>query len=240
MSEEQMKQLFFQLFNAQNEKEVEELISSNSYLKDNDNWKPYGGNRNNFGTFENQQNNPIPALVEKITNSIDACLMKKCAENGVNPQSKAAPKTMYQAVENFYDIKDCNLNDLTDKHRRLIAEDIQIIATGDKGQPNIRIYDNGEGQLPEDFEKTLLSLHSGNKIKIPFAQGKYNMGSTGAVVFCGDKKYQLIGSKRSNDKNARFGFTIIRRHPLTDVEKSENYRSTWYGVYQASCHHKPV
>ena len=40
------------------------------------NWKPYGNNPGNFGTFENQQNNPIPALVEKITNSKSpgACL----------------------------------------------------------------------------------------------------------------------------------------------------------------------
>ncbi|WP_208608084.1 hypothetical protein, partial [Psychrobacter piechaudii] len=192
---------------------------------------PYGGNKNNFGTFENQQNHPIPALVEKITNSIDACLMKKCYEYDVDPISKDAPKTMYEAVEKFYGIKDCNMNDLTDKERRAIAEDIQVIATGDMGQPNIRIYDNGEGQLPEKFEETLLSLHRGNKIKIPFAQGKYNMGSTGAVVFCGDKKYQLIGSKRANEDSAKFGFTLVRKHPLTQSEKDENYRSTWYEYF---------
>ncbi|WP_372815912.1 hypothetical protein [Psychrobacter sp.] len=231
MNNSQMEQLFFQLLNAQNEIEVEEIISNNSYLENNDNWKPYGGNRNNFGTFENQQNNPIPALVEKITNSIDACLMKRCHENSVNPVSSDAPNTMYEAVQRFYGIKDCNMNDLTDKERREIAEDIQVIATGEKGQPNIRIYDNGEGQLPEKFEETLLSLHRGNKVKIPFAQGKYNMGSTGAVVFCGDKKYQLIGSKRANDSSAKFGFTLVRKHPLTPSEKNENYRSTWYEYF---------
>lgn len=112
--------------------------------------------------------------------------------------------------------------------RRNIAENIQIIATGDKDQPNIRIYDNGEGQLPENFKNTLLSLHRGNKIKIAFAQGKYNMGSTGAVVFCGDKKFQLIGSKRADNSEAKFGFTLVRRHQLTVVEKEQNYRSTWY------------
>ena len=231
MNNSQMEQLFFQLLNAQNEIEVEEIISNNDYLKKNDNWKPYGGNRNNFGTFENQQNHPIPALVEKITNSIDACLMKRCHENDVDPVSSDAPNTMYEAVQRFYGIKDCNINDLTDKERREIAEEIQVIATGEKGQPNIRIYDNGEGQLPENFEETLLSLHRGNKVKIPFAQGKYNMGSTGAVVFCGDKKYQLIGSKRANDSSAKFGFTLVRKHPLTQSEKNENYRSTWYEYF---------
>ena len=37
------------------------------------------------GTFENQQNHPVPALVEKITNSIDACLIKKCEEKDIDP-----------------------------------------------------------------------------------------------------------------------------------------------------------
>lgn len=231
MKEQKIKDLFFALLNANNEHEVEKIIIRNEVLKDNNNWKPYGGNQNNFGTFENQQNHPIPALVEKITNSIDACLMKKCYESNIDPASNDAPSTMYEAVERFYGIKDCNMNDLTDKERRSIAEDIQVIATGDMGQPNIKIYDNGEGQLPEKFEETLLSLHRGNKVKIPFAQGKYNMGSTGAVVFCGDKKYQLIGSKRANDKSAKFGFTLVRKHPLTEAEKDENYRSTWYEYF---------
>ena len=42
---------------------------------DNRNWKPYGGNKGNFGTFESQQYHPVPALIEKITNSIDATLI---------------------------------------------------------------------------------------------------------------------------------------------------------------------
>ena len=228
MNDKQREALFFQLYNAKNEAEVESIISKDAILNDNKNWQPYGGNQNNFGTFENQQNHPVPALVEKITNSIDACLIKKCEEKDIDPKSSEAPQSMYQAVEKLYGIKNCNINDLTNDERRAIAQDIQVIATGDKGQPNIRIYDNGEGQLPEDFEKTLLSLHKGNKNQIPFVQGKYNMGSTGAVVFCGDKKYQLIGSKRANDSSARFGFTLVRKHPLTQAEKNENYRSTWY------------
>ena len=38
------------------------------------------------------------------------------------------------------------------------------------------IYDDGEGQCPQDFEDTFLSLVSGNKNEIQFVQGKYNMG----------------------------------------------------------------
>ncbi|OIN92086.1 MAG: nucleotide pyrophosphohydrolase [Anaerolineae bacterium CG03_land_8_20_14_0_80_58_20] len=51
------------------------------------------------------------------------------------------------------------------------------------------LYDNGEGQHPDDFPNTFLSLHRNNKTDIHFVQGKYNMGSTGAVVFCGTHRY---------------------------------------------------
>ncbi|MEJ7662198.1 MAG: hypothetical protein WKG07_22840 [Hymenobacter sp.] len=34
---------------------------------------------------------PIAALVEKLTNSIDATLMRKCYEAGLDPTSAAAP-----------------------------------------------------------------------------------------------------------------------------------------------------
>ena len=46
------------------------------------------------------------------------------------------------------------------------AENIQIIATGDKKQPSITIFDKGEGQLPSEFENSFLSLHRNNKASI--------------------------------------------------------------------------
>ena len=64
----------------------------------------------------------------------------------------------------------------------------------------------------------ILKTHSyhllcGNKNEIHFVQGKYNMGGSGAIVFCGKKRYQLIASKRY-DNSEGFGFTLIREHPL--------------------------
>jgi hypothetical protein len=57
-------------------------------------------------------------------------------------------------------------------------------------------------------------------------QGKYNMGGSGALVFCGDKRYQLIGSRRY-DETGDFGFTLLRRHPLSDEERDRK-KNTWY------------
>ena len=55
-------------------------------------------------------------------------------------------------------------------------------------------------------------------------QGKYNMGGTGAIVFCGKKNYQLVASKKY-DNSGNFGFTLCRKHPLS---KDEKVKSTWY------------
>lgn len=229
-----MEKLFWQLYNADSETEVNSVIISNELFKDPTNWKPYGGIEGNFGTFESQQNHPVPALIEKITNSIDATLIKDCKINGIDPKSKDAPKSMSEAVEKFYNVKNGEIGELSNKERRELAENIQILATGDKTQPCITIFDSGEGQTPENFVNTFLSLHKGNKANIHFVQGKYNMGSTGAVVFCGDKKYQLIASKRNkqlNNGDSNLGFTLVRKHPLTKIDEDNNVKATWYEYF---------
>ncbi len=70
-----------------------------------------------------------------------------------------------------------------------------------------------------------------NKNDIPFVQGKYNFGATGAVVFCGEAhRYQMIISKRSpelKDGDGQIGFTLVRRHILTQQEERE-VKLTWY------------
>jgi len=98
------KKLFLELYNASTETEVEELIQNNQSIFNDNNWAPMGGNESNYGIIENQQSNPIAALVEKVTNSIDAILTKKCLESGVQPDGPSAPKSMSEAVNLFFQI----------------------------------------------------------------------------------------------------------------------------------------
>ena len=188
------------------------------------NWKPLGGNENNFGVIENQQASPVAALIEKITNSIDAILLRKCLEAGIDPKSPDAPQNMDEAISTFFG-SDSSVWHLTGP-RKAQAQSIQLVATGSKRRPCLTIFDDGEGQHPEDFEGTFLSLLRGNKNEIPFVQGKYNMGGTGAIVFCGEHRYQLIGSRRY-DGSGEFGFTLVRKHPLSETEKKTK-KNTWY------------
>lgn len=168
-----LRTLFESLYRCKTEVDIDKLILTNSYLSNSGNWFPIGQNESNFSIIENQQSNPIVALVEKVTNSIDAILMKKCLETGLDPKGKEAPRPMDEAIDLFFpDNKNWDLSTF----RRKQAEDIQIIADGPTKQSAVIIYDNGEGQHPEDFEKTFLSLMRGNKNEIHFVQGKYNRG----------------------------------------------------------------
>ena len=172
-----------------------------------------------FGIVRNQQSSPIAALVEKVTNSMDAILTKKCLEQGIKPDSKEAPQSMDEAINIFYpNYKNWDLS----SNRRKQSEEIQIIADGPPKNTSVIIYDNGEGQHPEDFEKTFLSLVKGNKINIQFVQGKYNMGGSGALVFCGKKRYQLIASKRFDD-TGNLGFTIIRQRRISESNRRSSH-----------------
>ena len=96
------KELFFKLFDSPNEDEVEKVIENNPEIFSNENWHPLGGDERMFGIVRGQQSNPIAALVEKVTNSIDALLTRKCYEAGINPESDEAPRTMEDAINRFF------------------------------------------------------------------------------------------------------------------------------------------
>ena len=48
------KQLLYDLFNAESSLKVHEVVVRYG-LDSSENWRPYGHNQNNAGTFENQQ-----------------------------------------------------------------------------------------------------------------------------------------------------------------------------------------
>ena len=217
------RQLFEDLYRAPHEVQVENVLRRYSLLNSPENWRPYGGTESNFSVVENQQSSPIPALIEKITNGIDAILMRRCVEEGVDPRSDRAPRSIDTAVDQFFpNHKNWDVRTT----RRIQAQHLQILADGPRMNTSLIVYDDGEGQAPEDFEDTFLSLLRGNKNEIHFVHGKYNMGGAGAVAFCGKKRYQLTASKRF-DNGTHFGFTLVRRHPLSRDEEKRK-KATWY------------
>ena len=135
-----LKQLFLTLYHAGTEEEVDEIIKKYPEIFKQENWTPLGGDEKMFGIVRNQQSHPIAALVEKITNSIDAVLMKRCFEESIEPQSDKAPKTMEEAINKFFpNHKQWDLKSF----RRQQSEEIQIVADGPPRNTSVIIYDNG-------------------------------------------------------------------------------------------------
>ena len=153
--------------------------------------------------------------------------MARAREHGDLPGSP--PGTMFEAAERYFKVPAGRLAEVTPADRSRIAKNsLQVVFSGQRapGHPTITITDRGEGQHPSDFPDTFLSLSAKNKFNIPFVQGKFNMGSTGAVPFCGhDHNYQLILSRRhhaGNGESRLWGFTIVRRRrPGADERLSE-------------------
>lgn len=221
--------LMFQLIEAEDEATVEKIIKQNPDLMDEANWLPYGGVENNFGVIANQQSDSLSALVEKIVNSTDACLVKSCISLGISPTSDLAPKTVRDASEVFFGVPNGILANLPDQDtRRELADNVYVVATGSRSNPTISIVDRGEGQHPKDFQRTFLSLQASNKLRIPFVQGRFNMGGTGSLPFCGKRGFQLLVSRRNPEiapegEPNPWGWTLVRKRPARKGERSPSY-----------------
>ncbi|CEL23997.1 hypothetical protein [Methanobacterium formicicum] len=224
------KELCLKLAKADSEKEVVQILKDTGYWDNPDVWQYYGNNENNFATIGNQQSSADSALVEKIVNSVDALLMKECLKRGLEPDGEKAPQSIEKAQDEFFKIPEGVLTNITPTRRSELAENMMIVATGSKSKPSYSIIDKGEGQTPKMIPNTFLSLTKSNKLRIPFVQGKFNMGGTGSLRFSGEKNLQLIISKRcpeiaDDDETVNhWGFTLIRREDPSDNMKSSTYK----------------
>jgi hypothetical protein len=233
---ESTKQLCLELMAANTEAEVIRLLSARGYWNQSSAWRDLGDEEFNYSSVGNQQSKPEQAIIEKLINSIDAKLICEARKarclplSGSSPQSDDAPKSVSEARERFFGGR---LGDLTS-----LSRSITVAATGNKprdgsGRPCFTIVDDGEGQTPARMPQTILSLHKGNKDKIKFAQGKFNMGGTGVLEFCGmDRNLQLVISKRcpellnsppDNHDDADWSFTVIRRDDPASEGKSSRF-----------------
>jgi hypothetical protein len=221
------RDLCVKLIRADSEDEVIRILESAGLWDDKTLWRYYGDKENTFGIIGNQASSADAALVEKLVNSIDARLTNECLLRSIDAEGPEAPQTMREAVAKFFDEGNKSstaglITEWPDSKRRELAKGITLAATGtgpSEGNPCITICDQGEGQAPADFPETFVSLTQSNKLRVPFVQGKFNQGGTGALQFCGRHNFQLIVSRRnpqllrkpSKPSDSEWGFTIVRR-----------------------------
>ena len=224
MDQKLSKSFALRLMGALSAADVDAVIKGDDdarYWFDNpQNWLPYGGRPKNWDTVGNQQTNPVGAMVELVTNGIDAILLRKARDGGIeDSRSAQAPQSMFEAVKRFFPgVIEGKIANLEPGPRAKLAEQCILIGVKRADRANSRyptytVIDFGEGQKPEDFSSTFLSLSERNKEGIPFVQGKYNMGSTGSLRFCTRSDirlghYKLIVSRRPGHEY--WGWTLIR------------------------------
>jgi hypothetical protein len=220
MNHKNNKKIFLDLIKCQTSEEIEKIIKQEKL--DEQGWLFYGGRSNNVGTIDGQMHDADNALMEKVTNSIDAILMRRCYEEGIDPRDKnTAPKTMAEAIERFFGGKE----KIREKRSEFAREWLRVTAEGKRDRPTITIIDKGEGQQPNNIKDTIVSLNQNIKEKIPFVYGTYNQGGSSPLGFAGnpssyDFNYvQLILCRRAPaiKDNTRagnydhYGFTIVRK-----------------------------
>lgn len=233
---DETKQLCLDLIHADSESEVIRLLNAAGYWDDAKAWRDLGDEEFNYSSVGNQQSRAEQAIIEKLINSIDAKLICEARRTGYLPlveslpQKPDTPTTISEARTKFFGgrLKD----------PEALSRSITVAATGskpreDNGRPCFTIVDDGEGQTPARMPDTILSLHKGNKDKIKFAQGKFNMGGTGVLEFCGmERNLQLVVSRRCPDliptplahpDDRDWSFTVIRRDDPTSEGKSSRF-----------------
>ena len=243
MKNDEIRNLCVRLLHAEAEHEVVQNLEEAGLWSDPALWRHYGDLENNWGQGGNQQSLAEAALAEKIVNSVDARLINECMVRGIDPKTPGSgrPNTIREAVARFFEdgtgkkIATGGLvEDWSDEKTRLVAQGITLCATGTRPTLNLTISDVGEGQTPDRLPETILSLSKSNKMYIPFVQGQFNQGGTGALRFCGKRNLQLVISRRNpallggeaGERDAQWGFTVVRRErpgEATDGRRNSTY-----------------
>ncbi|MBU6431395.1 MAG: hypothetical protein KGJ58_03735 [Patescibacteria group bacterium] len=216
---ENNKDMFIKLLSVSSSDEIAALIESDNFFKpENCEWKPYGGRDNNAGQVEGQMKSSSNALVEKLTNSIDALLMRRCYEvEGSAPDSKdpKLPKSLSEAIGKYFGGED----EINKKRSEWAKRHLVVLAEGDKKRPTLTVIDRGEGQSPDRIQNTIVHLSGSIKRNVDFVFGKYHQGGSAAIRFCGSKAkcYQLVLSRRAEtiadkSKPNDYGWTLVRRN----------------------------
>ncbi|ROZ72083.1 hypothetical protein [Ramlibacter sp. WS9] len=239
------KDLCEKLIHEDSEAEVIALLKNAGYWDNPACWRYYGDNELNWSQAGGQQGRADFALNEKNINSIDSVLTLKCLLEGIDPEGPTAPKSIREAVAKFIEhtakltTSGGRVEDWPVSFRTKVAENISVFTTEAPGsksstKPSVNIADLGEGHTPEAFPDTLVSLGKRNKASVPFVQGKFCQGGSGAIRHCGNAKLQLIVSRRhpkligapnvsanypKHESDDCWGFTIVRREEATATSK---------------------
>lgn len=196
------------LMSAARPADVEGILEAAGALHGPLSWRAVGDRPNNIGTIR-VGSDPALGLVERVTNGMDALLDLGYLRHGGEPGS---PR---EAARVWYGLPSGGIGEMTETERRALGERLRVWLdeSGDPKRPTVVVEDDGVGQSPGDFPRTLLSLNEDNKVRRPWNIGTYGQG--GSVTY-GFADATIVISRRHpdfrNGADDRVGWTIVRKH----------------------------
>lgn len=185
-------------------------------------WKPIGGRPNNRGVIE-MSANPGRALVERVTNAVDAVLDAEFDRHGGKPECRS-PR---QAAAAWLNVPEDGLSAMSASDRRRLARRVTVKlrpGTGANGRI-IEVIDGGIGLNAPQMPTTILSLNESNKVTKPHLAGTYGQGGSATYV---SSQLSLVASRRPGSDVV--AFAVVRyEEPPPDAVKGGSY------VYLVHC-----
>ncbi|MFL5346778.1 MAG: hypothetical protein ACJ8AT_18510 [Hyalangium sp.] len=199
-------------------------------------WRAVGDREGNFGTI-NITSNPGNALVERVTNAIDAVIEREAARALAKARPKRLPANPREAVEEWFHVRAGRLYHLPavsgkdqkkGLSRQRLAEQILVSVTdsGVKKHPNLEVRDFGIGLTASAVPRTILGLNENNKIDKPYLAGAFGQGGSTALAY--SPHGSLIVTRRQPDllgpgERDLVAVTFIRFNEL-NPERNKNGR----------------
>lgn len=199
-------------------------------------FRPVGDNEANYGLI-NIGSDPGHALIERVTNAIDAVIEREALRTARKTSSKKAgstalPSTPREAVEMWFKVPGGRVANLDDAAaRQPIADNVvvKLIEGSSKRTPNILVRDSGVGLTPSLVPKTILSLSGSNKIDKPYLAGAYGQGGSTALAF--SPKGTLFVTRRQPDLLPKDAEDLVAvtfaRYEELDPAKNKNGRYSY-------------
>lgn len=196
------------LWTAKTVEDVQWLLAEARKLYGKTETLPVGGRPNNSGIVR-VSSDPMLAMVERITNAIDACLELQAQSNGsLPPDPRSAARTWFK-------IPAAGLSAMSDAERRTLAQQISVVleASGEPRRPTLVVTDKGIGLHPAQFGDTILSLNANNKVQALYTMGTYGQGGSATLGFA---RATIIISRRHaaqlNGAKDLIGWTIAEEY----------------------------
>jgi hypothetical protein len=179
-------------------------------------WVPVGGRQNNRGIIE-VSGDPGHALIERVTNGIDAVLEDEHDKHDGRPECR----TPREAAVAWLNVPQSGLAEMTRGARQALAKRVTVsLLPGDGRAARIlEVRDTGIGVDPDQMRTTILSLNESNKMQKHYLAGAYGQG--GSATFASSIA-TLLASRHTSDRPV--GFTVVKFRDLpADQYKTGHY-----------------